>query len=101
MHRVNKCHGNVKIKFHIHNDYSLLTKYCIASFFEVLKFHEWPIFSFFTILSSQMGLSKVHMSRILKEKSVINLLCDYWQLFFQGDKFLKCQHPQNLQNVRT
>ena len=27
-------------------------------FFEVLKFNEWPIFSFFMILFSQMGLSK-------------------------------------------
>ena len=39
------------------------------------------------ILFSQMGLPKVHMSRILKELSVINLSCDYWQLFFQGIKF--------------
>ena len=34
--------------------------YCIVGFFEVLKFREWLIFSFFTILFSQMGLPKAH-----------------------------------------
>ena len=34
----------------------LLKGYRIVSFFKVLKFCEWPILSFFTILFSQMGL---------------------------------------------
>ena len=34
--------------------------YRIVGFFEVLKFREWLIFSFFTILFSQMSLPKAH-----------------------------------------
>ena len=32
----------------------------IVGFFEVLKFREWLIFGFFTILFSRMGLPKAH-----------------------------------------
>ena len=36
----------------------VITTYRIVSFFEALKFHKWPIFNFFTILLSQLGLPK-------------------------------------------
>ena len=54
--------------------------YCIVGFFEVLKFREWLIFSFFTILFSRMGLPKAHTLQ--------------WVVgFFEGLNFTNDQHP--------
>ena len=64
------------------------TNYRIFGFFEVLKFREWLIFGFFTILFSQMGLPKAHTLQ--------------WVVgFFEGLNFTNDQHPQNLWNLRT
>ena len=40
--------------------------YYIVGFFEVLKFREWPIFSIFMILFSQMGLPKAQTPQWVK-----------------------------------
>ena len=57
-------------------------------FFEVLKFREWLIFGFFTILFSRMGLPKAHTLQ--------------WVVgFFKVLNFTNDQHPQNLLNLRT
>ena len=36
----------------------VIATYRIVSFFEALKFHKWPIFSFLKILLSRLGLPK-------------------------------------------
>ena len=62
--------------------------YRIVGFFKVLKFREWLIFGFFTILFSRMGLPKAHTLQ--------------WVVgFFEGLNFTNDQHPRNLQNLRT
>ena len=62
--------------------------YHIVGFFEVLKFCEWLIFGFFTILFSRMGLPKAHtLQRVVG--------------FFRGVKFHENQHPRNSRNLRT
>ena len=56
--------------------------YRIIGFFEVLKFREWLIFGFFTILFSRMGLPKAHtLQRVVD--------------FFEGLNFTNDQHPRN------
>ena len=42
-----------------HEKCSCELSYRTVGFFEVLKFRQWPIFSFFTILFSRMGLQKL------------------------------------------
>ena len=63
-------------------------RYRIVGFFEVLKFHEWLIFNFFTILFSEMGQLKAHTLQ--------------WVVgFFEGLNFMNDQHPRNSWNLRT
>ena len=66
--------------------------YCISIpyswFFEVLKFGEWVIFSFFTIIFSRMHLPKAQQ-------------CNEWFVFFKGLNFTNEQHPRNSWNLRT
>ena len=62
--------------------------YRIVGFFEVLKFREWLIFGFFTILFSRMGLPKAHTLQW-----VVDL--------FEGLNFTNNQHPRNSRNLRT
>ena len=60
----------------------------ILGFFEVLKFREWLIFGFFTILFSRMGLPKAHILQ--------------WVVgFFEGLNFTNDQHPRNSWNLCT
>ena len=68
--------------------YELLILYHIIGFFEVLKFLEWPIFSFFAILFSRMGLQKL--------STAMGIVC-----FFEGLNFTNDQHPRNSWNLRT
>ena len=57
-------------------------------FFEVLKFREWLIFGFFTILFSWMGFPKAHTLQWIVD-------------FFEGLNFMNDQHPRNLRNLHT
>ena len=57
-------------------------------FFEVLKFHEWPIFSFFAILVSRMCLQKL-------------IHCNGQFIFFKELNFTNDQHLQNSRNLCT
>ena len=57
----------------------LASGYRIVGFFKVLKFDEWLIFSFFTILFSRMSLPKV------QEPQWVNRIVG----FFQEVKFHK------------
>ena len=66
-----------------------LADYRIVGFFEVLKFHKWPIFSFFAILFSRTGLPKAQLGT-------------QWVVhFFEGLNFMNDQHPRNLRNLHT
>ena len=60
--------------------------YRTVGFFEILKFHEWPIFNFFVILFSQMGLPE----------ALQWVVCFFERLNFTND-----QHLRNLWNLRT
>ena len=67
--------GKITLKEHkcVLNGTSL---YCLDGFFEVLKLCKWPIFSFFRILFSQMGLPKAQAlqwsNRIVKRLNFTN-----------------------------
>ena len=79
-------------KFGMHMLSQRIDNYCnenrMVGFFEVLKFREWLIFGFFTILFSRMGLSKAHTLQ--------------WVVgFFEELNFMNDQHLRNSRNLHT